>query len=107
MKGKFRNNKYRAASHDQRPGNQLLVQLYLPKSNADELLVAVQNDPTVIRGTIDTLMRQELKAGDSWDGPQGVRPLYDEWDQVNGGVNKIALRTDMLQGPQDSNILEF
>jgi hypothetical protein len=82
------------------------MSIFLPESDAQELVQAIQGDTQTIRDTVDLAMRQEIEASEMWD-EDGVRPPYEDWKELNGGVNRIALRDDMKKGPEQREILEF
>lgn len=78
----------------------------MPDSDASEWLAAVQDDPQIVRDTVDLAMREELNASKTWD-EDGVRPAYDDWQALNGGVSRIAIRDGMSKVPEESQIFEF
>lgn len=103
---KTRGNNFRFdyAGPDGRNGNYLAAIIYLPSSDAEELLGAMQEDPNTIREVIDASMREQIGADKSWDQ---TKPPYERWQEANGGVSRIALRASLEQGVDQSQILEF
>lgn len=102
-----REGKFRATSHDGRPGNLLRFATILPREQAQTFLHAAMQQPELVRESLDIVMRDGVGANKSWDGEQGVRPAYDEWRQANGGVAKMAFRNDLLKDASQSPIVEF
>lgn len=86
--------------------NIFIMTLFLPESDAAELLAAVETDPQIMRDSVDIAMRQEIEAGTTWD-VDGARIPFERWRELNGGVSRMALRDDPRKGPTQSTILEF
>ncbi len=101
---KFDDKKFSYLSPDGRPGNSLDVLVFLPTSDAVELIQAMKNDPNIIREFIDVEMIEQIGAHESWDQ---AKPPYKHWEDVNGGISRIAIRTDMSQGISQSQIIDF
>jgi hypothetical protein len=87
-----------------RHGNKFYFVMYLPKSDGEQLVSAIQTDPGIIREAGDILMRDVIGATVSWDE---ARPPFEQWEAANGGLNRIALRSDASQLPAQSKVLEF
>ncbi len=85
-------------------GNSMLTCLFMPKSAAVELVNAMQTDPAIIREAVDVAMRQEVEASTTWDQ---MKPPYDKWREINGGVDRIALRNSFEADTNQAQILEF
>jgi hypothetical protein len=73
------------------------LSICLPKSEADIFETAVVNSPQLIREAVDVVMLEELTFGDQWS--------RNDSSSVSG--NKIALRSDFTQGPEESRILSL
>lgn len=90
----------------------LKVRIYMATSDAGEFVNAVRQNPQTVRDAVDIAMRQEIEADKNWD-ELGGRPPYEKWKELNGGINRIALRyespekDDHRKGPEESEILEF
>jgi len=87
-----------------RPGNTLDLLMYLPKTDGEELISATRRDPNVIRQLVDTQMREQIGANESWNQ---AKPPYKKWEEINGGVSRIAIRSDNDQGVVASEIVSF
>ncbi|HXR50017.1 MAG TPA: hypothetical protein VN778_03240 [Verrucomicrobiae bacterium] len=85
-------------------GNSLSVGIVLPKTEADQFVQAVHDDPQVMRELVEALMAERFDAGESWEN---ARPSYEDWRNVNEGVNRIAFRPTPTTYPAQSEALTF
>ena len=87
-----------------RTGNQFNYALILKEEEAVELLEEIKNNPQIAREIGELLMQERVGVPEAWDT---FRPPYDDWKAVNGGINRIALRTGYNAGQDEYEILEF
>lgn len=85
-------------------GNILQLTMVLPQSEASAFTQLLQEDPSVIRDLTDSLMVDKFQAGQPWEK---ARPPYKQWEELNGGINRIALRHDFRASAEQSQIFEF
>lgn len=89
--------------------------MLLPQSMAEELRTAIEADPELVRIISEGLLinpdatdhvGREMNdfTVEIWEN---CRPPYEEWQAINGGVDRIALRDSQSQGPDEARILEF
>jgi hypothetical protein len=87
-----------------------------------EIWQTLRQDPQVVRNLADMMvMDPELIEGNASYKPlsdanrrhfqekwqRQVRPPYDDWKEVNGGVNRVAFRSSPDQTPEQCEIVEF
>lgn len=87
----------------------LLVQIHLPKTVGLEFMEKARNNPGLYRELVDVAMRQEVGMSDSWEGGRNaIKPPYEAWKEINGGVNRIAV-TDRSLDPDNyqTKTIEF
>lgn len=82
-----------------RPGNQFAYRLIVPTQDAETIVAAGKEDPRVFREVGDIIMHDSVGAGPAWET---AKPPYDEWGEVNGGINRMALQT-----PSHTEVLTF
>lgn len=87
-----------------RGGNMRYFTIFLPESQGKLLIEGIESNPEMIHNLADIVLRDKVGAPDNW---QDSKPPYDEWKATNGGVNRIAIRTDLSQHPEESQVLEF
>lgn len=118
--------------HNTRYGTYTTFNVPLTKEQAAELLGQIRQRPEVVRDIMealalsgglddkygkytDSVSTNGLTMSEFWNGtgqehrkrPIVSRPPYEAWAEVNGGINRIALRTDINAGPDQAEILEF
>jgi len=87
-----------------RPGNTVTMELFLPATNASELMKIIHEYPEEIRTMLDVVAGKVLVSDEAWDK---IRPDFDQWEQNTGGRIKFGFRTDLTQALGDSEIVEF
>jgi hypothetical protein len=109
-----------------RPGRYATFNVILTHEEVEPLLAQIQERPEIVRDIMDRLASSgDLDASkgsyrdsatgsgqtiaQQWNGEGGqkARPPYDMFKEMNGGINRIALRTDLNTGPDEAQILEF
>ena len=112
-----------------RPGRYTTFTMLVKKAEAVEFMEQLKQRPEMVRDVMDSvvnseyldykkdLSKQDGKTGSGtsiaqyWSGDsrsgRPSRPSYDKFKEINGGVNRIALRTDLNAGPNQAEILEF
>lgn len=107
-----------------RPGDRLNYSLLIDgKEKADELRQAVEHDPNIARQFAEVMITETPHLNDesAWDmskAPNSLfkgtkeewateRPPYEEWQTINGGKNRVAIRTDVTQPVEQSKTVEF
>jgi hypothetical protein len=84
--------------------NLIRMQLFLPKSQAEEALAMITDNPRLVRELADVLMVETIGARESWDKAQ---PNYEKFKDLNGSVDRIAIRESLMAKPDDSEIVQF
>lgn len=119
------------AKIDSRPGQYVSMNMLIyTKDEAEELEAQIRKNPQMVRDIMETLVLSneldelnvlkgahfdastqdgKLQSGgtvaERWE--IDCRPPYERWKEVNGGVSRIALRTNITDGPDKSESLEF
>jgi hypothetical protein len=87
-----------------RGGSYMRAQIFLPKTLANQLSQAIQEDPAIIREMITKVMEDRVQAGEDWDKS---RPPYEEWNKINEGNNKMMLYVGDFTYIEDGKVLEW
>lgn len=90
-----------------RSGNSISFRLILPESSASTFVEAMHDDPEIIRTALDVIASKVLNFEDDSARKSSFTPDYESWRDSGGGVSRIALRTRLDAGPEQSEILEF
>ncbi len=125
---------YEEAQREQygRSGRFTSFAMLINSDEVAELTDQIQHRPEMVRDIMDTVAADPhldsndghqnrdgntntgRKIADYWSGENPntkksitSRPPYDRWKEINGGVNRIALRTDVTTGPEEAIVLEF
>lgn len=91
--------------------------MVLPESTAAELRTAIIEDPDLVRLMSEAIVTNPDARGilSREDSPNPItrelwersRPPYEAWKDINGGVERIALRDGRSQPANEARILEF
>ena len=101
-----KNGKFSSAFFDQnhRPGNYLNIVIQLPESEAAELRQAITENPELAHQISDSIMVDQLGIDAAeWDR---IKPDYDKWKELSGGVRRVAIRDDLHATAQGVQIVE-
>ncbi len=77
--------------------------LFLPKSVADEVVAHVPRDPSIIRQLGDEIMSRDYSE-EEW---AKVRPPFEQWQEENDGIARLAITRGLDEGPENAQIVEF
>lgn len=87
-----------------RPGNYLNIVIQLPESEAAELRQAITKNPELAHQISDSIMVDQLGYDAAeWDR---IKPNYDKWKELSGGVRRVAIRDDLHATAQGVQIVE-
>jgi hypothetical protein len=94
-------NKYRYGK-----GDFLRLRIFLPRSEAEEMVQAITDKPEVLRQLTESFMTEKLHVGEQWD--KKIRPPYEAWRELDNGVSRMAICSEVkIARPDDSKIIEF
>jgi len=87
------------------PGVKTSYHLFMSPTNAADLETAVRETPRLVHELTDTLMQDTFGiTPKTW---KELGPQYEAWKDLNGGVNRIAVRNGIGDTANKADILEF
>lgn len=84
-------------------GNVFQYNLFLPQSVADDILARARTEPRIMRQLGDEIMMREYSQ-DEWNK---VRPPFDNWREINDGVERLAIVEGLDGRPEEAKVIEF
>lgn len=91
-------------NHNPGSGQTLKVRLFLPESEAMNLIHRISDNPRLMRELNDRFMSNMLGAGEAWDDE---KPQYEKLRSKRGGKSKIAFRDSFHAKPAESRVFEY
>ncbi len=87
------------------PGIKTQYHLFMSPSDAVALETAVRETPRLVHELTDTLMQGTFGiTPQTW---KELGPQYEAWEDLNGGVNRIAVRKNIRDTADQADILGF
>lgn len=94
-------DKYGWSDYSGRQGNQMVLEIFVPESTAQEIKRLIDNDPAFIRQIAERVMKERiLKNPNDWraeDDPKkgSIRPPYERWGTKPEGAQIYVQTEDM------------